>query len=331
MKIARLAAIAALIMIPFTGLGLACSYPLVALHTHLAGEDVVVRVGECEFRGRRSSCEATWRDGSGRLRHGTVGAAHSDDEGRDVIMRAGPAGRLQERNLGFFWVMMVFPALFYGSIVAVPAWLLVVSRRSAAAARELLTRPGALLVGRGRIRHADGRVMASLRKAEAPPGYTPVSLPGAKSRKKTSSILDAATSLASNPTRDERFRAVVTPEGRKMFLIDRRPGGSTLPETWLVDPAGTPRGVVRRLQDHPFRAQMMDARGTRVGSIKMAPGSEKALRPTSFVIRDGSGRHVATMTPAGLRNLACHVEPDADPLVRDLVLVLALDLGRLTR
>ncbi len=49
-----------------------------------------------------------------------------------------------------------------------------------------------------------------------------------------------------------------------------------------------------------------------------------------LAVHDAAGRRVATVGPCMEPDWAYHAEPGTDPLLRDLALALAADLGRLT-
>lgn len=182
----------------------------------------------------------------------------------------------------------------------------------------------------GRVRcrpgAADGRTFVVLRPVPAPPGHVPVSLPGSKPGKKSATIFDVAFHLAANPRRRERFLAAQTPSGAVRFIIERRPAGANHPETWPLTAEGQARGVVRRLDGSPARVQFLRADGQRVGSLKHDPQSPKPA--DRYLVRDRSGRHVATVGPGTFRRWARHIEPGTDPLLRDLVPALLADAGR---
>jgi len=325
MLLARLALIAVAVAV----VGVVNAHPARLIYNHVAGERVTVHVTDCDRERRRLDCRGTWRDSAGRTHEGRVHGAHSHEVGRRVSAQAGPVG-VYVGGLARQWVWLAVPVItvlaLLGTAVAV-VWL---GLRTRAHGRELLARPGALLAEPRRIRRAaDGRTLVSLRPAAAPPRHDPTPLPGGKPREKTSPVLDRVLRLAANPARRERFIAARDPSGAVRFIIERRPTGADQPETWLLAPDGEARGVVRRLEGTPFRAQFLRADGERVGSVKPDPQVPETIN--RFIVRDRSGRRVATVGPGTFLRWACHIEPDADPLVRDLTLVLTVDLIRLVQ
>lgn len=223
MLVARPALLAVVVAL----VGVADFHPARLIYNQVAGEQVTVHITERGHVHKSRRCRGTWRDAAGRTHEGPIKGAYVDEVGHRVSAQAGPVG-VYVGGLTRQWVWMIVPAItglaLLGAVVAT-AWL---GPRARVQGRELPARPGALLAGRRRIRHAaDGRTPVSLRPVPAPPRHTPMSPPGGKPRKKTGTALDGVRHLAANPARRERFLAAQDPRAQDASSSSAAPPGRT--------------------------------------------------------------------------------------------------------
>ena len=233
-----------------------------------------------------------------------------------VEVRIGPLGPYAG-GFGRAWPLFltVLPLLVGPPFVV--AMLRRFSRPGRAAARRILAQPspatrrccGSLCPGRSGATGAteqDGRPHSTLRTTEAPPAISsPLSLPGSAKPKRSSSRRSAARPVSrrarpGSPPRTARRRA--------RFVIERRAFGEYDPETWLLDPAGTPQAMIRRTGMGEFA--LLRADGKALGTLSRPYGRRR-------LHGRGPGRDGSTRPwPPADRTWMLRVEPDTPPMLR---------------
>lgn len=304
-------------------------WPAVLGYTFVAGEKATAQVTNCrETRDPKGStgldCSGRWHDAEGGGGSGHVSGVGRADFGRDVEVRIGPLGPYAG-GPARSWP----PFLTALPLLLAPPMGFVLARRTVgpgrAAARRLLAAPpdGAtlLMVGAKTAAWTDGRSYGSLRQTAAPPGFQRIDLPGKRPRRSRQSVFTAAAGLARDTT---GFATVSGPAGEPLFVVERRGFGRYEPETWLLDPGGTARAVIRRVDWYPAKYELLRADGRLVGRISTPRGTRSGV----YVSRDEHGRQLAVMAASG-RRWVLRIEPQTSPLLRDLTLAYLFDSARL--
>jgi hypothetical protein len=231
----------------------------------------------------------------------------------------------------------------YGTLLPVvlaPPFILVMARRlhgpGKALAAKLLAEPapfGNLLVvtrdeaiapqgstahGKPRDGNArEGRRYATAGEAAAPAAYQPVALPGRSGQQVPVSVFEQAAGLGRERS---SFWEARGPDGRPMFVVESRSGGSSEPESILIDTGGTARVIIRRISAHPMSFTLLHPNGALLGSILPVKGTNWG----AFEVKDQQGNTWARIA-ARHRTWVARVEPAAPPPFPYVALAFTFD------
>lgn len=293
-------------------------YPALLIYNQIAGEQVTVHITECRYERKSRHCRGTWRDSAGRVHEGTVKEVWHGEEGRRVSAQAGPVG-VYAGGPSRQWVWLTAPvitgvALLVGTVML--SWAMV---RVRVHGRALLSRPGALPAGRRR--RADIGAASGPGAARSRPGVSS----GLKTREEERHDLRRGVppGRQSPPPRAFPRRADPLRRGAVHHRAPPRRGEPSGDLAADCRGSGPWRGAApgRVACPRPVPARRRAARRL----TETRPAAAQAGR---YLVRDRSGRHVATVGPGTFRRWACHIEPGTDPLLRDLVPALLADAGR---
>jgi hypothetical protein len=300
-------------------------YPAMVGYTLWKGKEAVAQVTDCDQDGRRTDCSGRWRDTDGGEGSGHISGVDRDDVGHNVKVWIGPLGPYAKTVNSLSAFAFALPLLF-----APPVALVLILRTrgpARATARRLLAAPpdGATLLKVDAEQALPVRpgepAYGSLRKTPPPLGFQPVRLPGARPRERTTSTFEAAAGIVRDST---DFATVFGPAGEPLYALERRNFRAYEPETWLLDPGGTTRAVIRRVHWYPATYELLRPDGGRLGRIATLPGAKSGC----FAGHDEHGREFAVMALSG-RGWLVRIEPNTPPLLRDLTVAFLFDSGRL--
>lgn len=298
--------------------------PAVLTYTFLAGDRATAVVTHCDVRPKKTDCSGRWIGTDGKSGSGHISAVGPDDVGHRVAVRIGPLGPYAG-GLGGQWPLLLtaLPLLIAPPVIATRF------RRMSGAARARVERVRAEAAGGATLLSvsatvavgADGITYAELRDSGTPPGHLPVELPGRRPRANPRSAFRSAAGLSSDTT---GFATVYGPAGEPRFVLERRGFREYEPETWLLDPGGTPQAVIRRVAWFPAAYELLRADGSPLGTIRTPAGQ----RYGAFEAWDDGGRPVAVMA-AGRPEWLMRVEPGTPDALADLLLGFCFDVRRL--
>lgn len=266
--------------------------------TLVAGERGTAQVAECHKGGSRGAklvCTGTWHTAGGDTGSGEIYGLSRRDAGRTVEVRIGPTGPYGH-GFGGSWHTYLISLMVGASAGAVLQVTWRQLRQARRHASGLLTRPapsGHLLLVTGKGAHSpDGHPYATALRAAVPSTHP---APGVKT---------------------SRWE-VRHPDGQPMLLIDQHSGSRIEPEVRLLDAAGTPRAIIRRVAANPDSFALLSPDGTPLGSITPTRRVRGA-----YEIEDGQERtwaRTVTRVPDGVLRL----EPSAPPPFPDVALAFA--------
>ena len=306
-------------------LGASSFWPVVLTYTFVAGEKGTAHVAECHKKRQGRStlvCTGTWRTESGKNGSGEIYGLDRDQVGDSVPIRIGPMGPYAG-GFGHSWPLFLtgIPAVVTPPLVVV--LFVVFFGRGRKLAQAILDEPGdglVLFVSRRAVTRADGSPYASARTVTSPPaGYRRLDLPGRPKRQHERSVFDAAAGIGKDAT---DFTEVSGPAGETLMFVEYHGSSTHEPEYVVLDAAGAPRSVIRRLAPHELCYSLLAPDGQRIGSAK----STEKLN-VSMLVRDAGGTPVAKAALKGSRWVV-RIEKQASTLLRDTTVALLLCLFR---
>ncbi|XVQ15825.1 hypothetical protein ACQP1W_25910 [Spirillospora sp. CA-255316] len=293
-------------------------YPAVLAYTFAYGEKATATVASCEPSGSRradqSSCDGTWRTAGGELGQGGIYNLNPYEAAGDTVqVRIGPLGPYAggwERA----WVLPVVSGVpILSSLIVYIVVYRTRIRPGRRLAESILTAPGALIVSDAAVHRPDGSPHVLIRHLPDPPlDHRRLELPGRTERK------------------DERpgpkgrriiFQSVLDADERPLMILEHRSDQKLNPETVLLDPSGTPKMLVRRVDENEYR--LLDPTGAEQGSARPPDGK----RTPALEVRDAGDKAVA-MAARHRQKWVLRVEEDAPQPLRDAALALALVQNR---
>ncbi len=299
--------------------------PVVLTYTFLAGDRATARVTHCDVRPKKTDCSGRWTDSGGTSGSGHISEVGPDDVGHSVAVRIGPLGPYAG-SLGDEWPLFLtaLPVFIAPPILARRfRRIYVLARaRTERLASEAPSGATLLSVSPTKAVGTDGITYAEVRDSDAPAGHLPVELPGRRPRGNPRSAFRSVAGMSSDTT---GFATVYGPAGEPRFVLERRGFRAYEPETWLLDPVGTPQAVIRRVAWFPSAYELLRADGNPLGAIR----TPQDARSGAFEAWDEGGRPLAVMA-AGGREWMLRVEPGTPGPLADLLLGFLFDVRRLS-